>query len=187
MAVYTIPKKIYDLLVSGITATVIQPTSTNLKAEVYTSTGQGLTTLNYFYDGGGFRPVRCDGSGFILAKITDGTEEAAVNPANELNVNTTDNLITETNDYAGAETDTTFLTPTAGKKLQIHNVFVSTNDKTVNVTLEFPDSTITVFKMYTDKNQLATSAIVHIEGAVDEVLEITCGAGTFVSVTYHEV
>lgn len=89
-------------------------------------------------------------------------------------------------DYSGAQTAVTFLTPTSGKKLIIKQVYASTESITVDVTLEFATSSKTIFKLYTAKNQTHTGNIICGKGAVDEVLTLTCGAKTFVSVSYDE-
>lgn len=120
-------------------------------------------------------------------KISDGTETASVNPDNELNVNTTDKLITITADYAGAETDTTVLTPTVGKKIEIHQVYVSTAVTNVDVIVDFGTSGNIIHKLYTSNFTAAASATLHMVGATNEVVRITCGAGTFVAITYHEI
>ena len=90
-------------------------------------------------------------------------------------------------DYATAQTAVAFLTPTSGKKLVIKQVYVSTSTVNVDVTLAFVTSDKTMFKLYTAQKATATGNIVCGIGAVDEVLSLTCGDNTFVSVAYDEV
>ena len=66
--------------------------------------------------------------------------------------------------------------------IEIHQVFVSTDSAAVNVTLE-TNGTI-FYKMYTTKTNLSSDANIHID--TQEPIYLTCGAGTFVSITYHE-
>ena len=89
-------------------------------------------------------------------------------------------------DYAQAQTAVAYLTPTSGKKLVIKQVYVSTSTVNVDVTLEFATSVKTIFKLYTAQKATATGNIICGEGAVDEVLSLTCGDNTFVSVSYDE-
>ena len=119
-------------------------------------------------------------------QITDLNYKAGVSPNKELNVNLAENCVTFTADYSGAQTGVIILTPSLGKRIEIHNVFVSTDTTTTDVTLEFATSGITIFKLYTTNFTAATSQILHIDGAVNEPMTLTCGADTFISVTYHE-
>lgn len=121
--------------------------------------------------------------GFQLVKIAD----VLVNEDGELNVNPTDNLNTTNIDYAGVQTDSVFLSPSANKSLQIHEVFVSTESKIVDVLLEFEGSGIPIFKLYTTNFQTGISQVLRLTGETNEKVNITCDANTFVSVTYHEV
>ena len=89
-------------------------------------------------------------------------------------------------DYSGAQTAVTFLTPTSGKKLIIKQVYASTDVNNVDITLEFVTSSKIAFKLYTSKKQAHTGNISCEEGAVDEVLTLTCGAGTYICVSYDE-
>ncbi len=201
MVIHTIPKKILDKLIGGVTTNSrikgydgiswISIAGDNLDQDGIATSKHGLFTASFLhgYDGISWSRLRINAAKELLTKtkITDGTENASVNTSNELNVNATDNLETKSIDYAGAQNQATIITPTAGKALQIHDIFVSTNVTNVDIVLEFTTSTIIVFKLYTSQQQSAEDTVIHIEGAVDEVLKITCGAGTFVSVTYHEV
>jgi len=107
------------------------------------------------------------------------------NSAGELCVYTNERVETFTDSYVGAEANTTILTPAAGKKLEITGVYVSTEDKLTDVTLDFAGGDL-VFVLHTTNQQTSSSVATHIKGADDEALRITCGAGTFVSITYYE-
>jgi len=89
-------------------------------------------------------------------------------------------------DYAQAQTTVAFLTPTSGKKIIVKQVYASSSTVNVDVTLEFATSSKTIFKLYTAQKATATGNIICGEGAVDEVLSLTCGDNTFVSVSYDE-
>ena len=89
-------------------------------------------------------------------------------------------------DYAGAQAAVAFLTPTSGKKIIVKQVYASTAVDSTDVILEFVTSSKTIFRLYTTKKQAQTGNVICGEGAVDEVLSLTCGAGTFVSVSYDE-
>ena len=119
-------------------------------------------------------------------EITDLNYNVEVSSNKELLVNLAENCITFTADYSGAQAGVIILTPSSGKSLEIHNVFVSTDTTTTDVTLEFATSGITIFKLYTTNFTAVTSQILHIDGAVDEPITLTCGADTFISITYHE-
>ncbi len=118
-------------------------------------------------------------------QITDLSNTAGVSSNNELNVNLAENCVTFTADYAGAQAGVIILTPSLGDSFEIHNVFVSTDTTTTDVTLAFATSGIIIFKLYTTNFTAVTSQILHIDGAVNEPITLTCGADTFVSITYH--
>jgi len=90
-------------------------------------------------------------------------------------------------DYDAAQTDQVILTPAAGKKIKIVQVYVSTKDETTDVTLKFTTSGNIFFKLYTSKKQAQAGNVICGEGAADETVELTCGPGTFVSISYDEV
>ena len=89
-------------------------------------------------------------------------------------------------DYAQAQTAVAFLTPTSGKKIIVKQIYASSSTVNVDVILEFVTSSKTIFKLYTAQKATATGNIICGEGAVDEVLSLTCGDNTFVSVSYDE-
>ncbi len=132
-------------------------------------------------------PILVDSSGRPYVILSDGTNNVIINEDGELRVNNTDGLITATEDYAGAETDTVIINPGATEKIEVHNIFVSTNVNNVDVIVKFATSGDIIFKLYTSQQQTANSEILHMVGAANENVEITCGAGTFISITYHLV
>ncbi len=119
-------------------------------------------------------------------QITNLTNPASVNSDGEVLVSMEDNRITFTADYAGAQAAVIILTPTFGKSLEIHEIYVSTDTTTTDITLAFVTSGITIFKLYTTNFTASVINMVHIDGAVNEPVTLTCGADTFISITYHE-
>ncbi len=94
---------------------------------------------------------------------------------------------TYSNDFSQAQSSTDIITPSSGKYLKIKQVYASTADSATNITLEFSTSEIVVFKLYTDKKQAQAGNISAVKGAIDEPLTLTCGANTFVSISYDEL
>ena len=90
-------------------------------------------------------------------------------------------------DYAQAQTAVAFLTPTLGKKLVIKQVYASSSTVNVDVTLEFVTSSKIIFRLYTAQKAAIAGNLICGEGAEDEVLNLTCGDNTFVSVAYDEI
>ena len=90
-------------------------------------------------------------------------------------------------DYGTAQTAVAFLTPSSGKRLIIKQVYASTSTVNVDVTLVFVTSSKTIFKLYTAQKASIAGNLICGMGAVDEVLSLTCGDNTFVSVAYDEV
>jgi len=91
-----------------------------------------------------------------------------------------------TDDFSTAQTLQTILTPASGKKIILHQVFVSTSTTNINITLEFATSSILIFKLYTAQSARALGTDCHLRGAVDEPVTLTCGTNTFISIVYHE-
>lgn len=119
-----------------------------------------------------------------MPSITFGSK-LKYNESGELLVYTNESYKTFTVDYANAQNDVAMLTPSSGKKLEIIGVYASTDDKLTNIDVHF-DSGTQVFKLYTTNQQTSSESNVHIEGDIDESLDVTCGAGTFISVVYYE-
>lgn len=128
----------------------------------------------------------------ILDKLTDGvavgdgTNNLSFNANGEVQVNFLDNISTQSTDYAGAETNTVFLTPSAGKELEVHGCSISTDSKVVDVIVKFTTSGNIICKLYTSNAQQQVHTNLHMHGAADETIDVTCGAGTFISMNYHE-
>lgn len=90
-------------------------------------------------------------------------------------------------DYAGAQAAVVIITPTAGKKLKVISVFVSTATNSTDVTLAFGTSGDVIFKIYTNLVGSSAGNDICATGAADETIKLTCGAETFVSIGYDEV
>ena len=84
--------------------------------------------------------------------------------------------------YGSQQTDATILTPASGKKLYLWQVIC---DFAGGLALEFITSAITV----TDQPGGGQIGIMNPDktGAVDEVLSLSCGAGTTVKILYDEI
>ena len=108
------------------------------------------------------------------------------NDVEALNVNIQQFLTTFAQDYSGAQTNLTIITPSSGKKLEITQIYVSTSTVNVDVTLDFATSGNIVFKLYTAQKATDSGIPCHHDGAVDESLRLTCGANTFICVSYIE-
>lgn len=133
------------------------------------------------------RRLRTDTSGRLYVLVTDGTETATVTADGYLDVKTHPASKCFSADYAEAQTNVTIITPSAGKKIQIARVYVSTASTDVNVTISFVTSGNILFKLYTSKTNLAADTGLCAVGAANESVKITCGAGTFVSIGYEEI
>ncbi len=108
------------------------------------------------------------------------------NSARELQVNTTDNLLTFTHDYTGAEANTVMITPPSGKSIEVHGVYISSDNTNTDTHIDFSGGVL-VFKLYVNTFTSSASPVMHVTGGVDETVRITCPADTFVIVTYHVV
>jgi len=90
-------------------------------------------------------------------------------------------------DYGSAQTNAVIITPTSGKELVIKQVYVSTEDATGNITLEFTGASQPFFKLYTKTKSEAVGNVICAKGEIDQTVEVTCPAKTFVSIAYDEV
>lgn len=90
-------------------------------------------------------------------------------------------------DYGDAQTGTAIITPLAGKRIKVIQVYVSTESITADVALVFNGAAAEFFKLYTAKTQTHTGALVCALGGVDKSVELTCGAKTFINIAYDEV
>lgn len=120
-------------------------------------------------------------------KITDGTNIGKVTDEGYQEVQTHTPEHCFDNDYAGAQTDQEIHTPNSGKKLRIRQVYVSTKTTNVDVTLKFSTTGNIFFKLYTAQKAAQAGNVICATGDVNEGVELTCGAGTFVSMGYDEV
>lgn len=120
-------------------------------------------------------------------KISDGTETATVTTEGYLDVKTHTPEKCFHQDYAAAQAAAAIITPTAGKKIRIISVYVSTDDDGTDITLNFTTSGNIFFKLYTTRWGAAAGNVICAESATDETISLTCGPGTFVSIAYDEV
>ena len=133
------------------------------------------------------RLLLTDADGNLNTLISDGTETATVTEDGYLDVKTHTPEKCFAADYAGAQAAAVILTPTAGKKIRIVSVYVSTSTVATDITLAFGTSGNIFFKLYTDQKAAQTGNNICATGAVDETIKLTCGAETFVSIGYDEV
>lgn len=127
-----------------------------------------------------------DSSGRLYTLVSDGTETATVTAEGYLDVKTHTPDFCFAADYAEAQTAAIIITPTAGKKIEVISVYASSKVTTTDVTLAFGTSGNIFFKLYTANKATATGNVICAEGAVDETIKLTCGAGCFVSIGYNE-
>ena len=133
------------------------------------------------------RALLTDASGRLYLLLSDGTEIATVTADGYLDVKVHTPEKCFAADYAGAQAGVVILTPTAGKKIRITQVYVSTKTNTTDITLSFTTSGSIFFKLYTTLRGAATGNVICATGATNETITLTCGAGTFVSIGYDEV
>jgi len=127
-------------------------------------------------------------SGMVCkVKIWDGGEIATVTPEGWIDVktHTTDKCFS--GDYAGIQTNQVIITPPAGKRIEVINNWVSTEDAAGNITLEFTGSAQPFFKLYTKTKSEAVGNNICAKGDVDQTISLSCPAKTFVSISYNEV
>ena len=123
----------------------------------------------------------------ISVRLTDGIDDSSLTPEGWLNVKTNTPEDCYAADFTGAQTATVILTPTAGKKLKIRTVYVSTETTTTDITLKFTTSGDIFFKLYTAQKASQTGNEICATGAIDETINLTCGAKTFISIGYDEL
>lgn len=105
------------------------------------------------------------------------------NENQELQTNPTDNLVTYAADH-GAEAATAIITPPSGHSIEIHSVYVSSDSTNTDTFIDFSGGQ-EIFKLYVNTFTTAMSPRMHIDGGVDETVNLTCPANTFVIVIYH--
>ncbi|GAG96593.1 unnamed protein product [marine sediment metagenome] len=120
-------------------------------------------------------------------KITDGTNIGTVTDEGYQDVKTHSSDFCFAMDYGGAQAAAVIITPTAGKKIKVIQVYVSTESITADVALTFGVGTPQFFKLYTAKTQTHTGPVVCAVGPVDTSINLICGAKTFVAIAYDEV
>ncbi len=121
-----------------------------------------------------------------LSDESNSFKKVKTNDTNALNVNIQQFLSSFAQDYSGAQTNLTIITPSSGKKIEIIGVYTSTSTTTTDITLDFATSGNIVFKLYTTQRATAAGIPCHHDGAVDESLRLTCGANTFICISYME-
>ena len=133
------------------------------------------------------RYLLVDSSGRLNILLSDGTETATVTTDGYLDVKTHTPEKCFASDYAAAQAAAVIITPTAGKKIRIISVYVSTNTTTTDVTLAFGTSGNIFFKLYTTQKAAQTGNEICAVGATNETIKLTCGDNTFVSIGYDEI
>ena len=121
-----------------------------------------------------------------LSDASNSFKKVKTNDTSALNVNIQQFLSSFAQDYSGAQTNLTIITPSSGKKLEIIGVYASTSTVNVDVTLDFVTSGNIIFKLYTAQKATAVGIPCHHDGAINESLRLTCGANTFICVSYIE-
>lgn len=84
--------------------------------------------------------------------------------------------------YETAQTDLSIITPSSGKKIYLWQVVLTAED---GVELNFLTSVLQVAKI--EKNGSIGIMNPDKNGAIDEVLSLTCGANATVKILYDEI
>jgi hypothetical protein len=84
--------------------------------------------------------------------------------------------------YETAQTDLAIITPSSGKKVYLWQVVLTAED---GVELNFLTSVLQVAKI--EKNGSVGIMNPDKNGAIDEVLSLTCGANATVKILYDEI
>ena len=121
-----------------------------------------------------------------VSDVSNTLKRVKTNDVEALNVNIQQFLTTFAQDYSGAQTNLTIITPSSGKKLEITQIYASTSTVNIDITLDFATSENVVFKLYTAQKATDAGIPCHHDGSVDESLRLTCGANTFICVSYIE-
>ena len=97
---------------------------------------------------------------------------------------------TTTGKYTGNQTNVTIATPTAGKRLQIIGVLITSDDSLFTCSIEFLTSGQTIQEHY-EQGSLGTYIPVNITGDTDEVLSINISdsavSNWFITINYQEL
>jgi hypothetical protein len=83
--------------------------------------------------------------------------------------------------YTNSQTDLAIITPASGKKIYVWEAVIESES---SGEVEFLTS---VIKVVSTDSSSRNKVGVHKEGAVDEVLSLTCGANTTVRILYEEI
>jgi len=111
-------------------------------------------------------------------------KSVGTNETNSLNVNQEENFCSFTANYTGAQTDLEIINPTSGERLHICGIYVNTATVATDVNIRFATSNKTVLYFHTAQAARDALQPIHIDGAIDEPLTLSCGANTFVAVCY---
>jgi len=84
--------------------------------------------------------------------------------------------------YTQAQEDTVIITPSSGKKIFIWSIIIETEN---NAILDFLTSEILVYEK-PNAGKIINHNVCK-EGAINEVLSLTCGANTTIKILYDEV
>lgn len=103
-----------------------------------------------------------------------------------LSVDTEHFKTTFTADYDTPQNSVAIITPATGKSICVFSVYSSTDQSGTDTVLSFATSNILIYKLYVSKESRSEVARVRINGAIDEPITLTCGAKTYVAVTYIE-
>ena len=76
------------------------------------------------------------------------------------------------------------INPTSGNRLHICAVYVNTATTQTDINLRFVTSGKTVLYLHTTAQTRDAVQPIHIDGAINEPLTLSCGANTFVAVCY---
>ena len=122
-----------------------------------------------------------------MPQFAGGSPPFKFTPEGELQTNNTENLITQSIQFGSAQTNTVVLPAIAGKHYEIHGGMMNTNS---NTDVDIKSGATQIF--YLNAPAVASSNSIaggnmHLDTPTNTDITITCGAGTFVSVTYHIV
>jgi len=99
---------------------------------------------------------------------------------------------TFTEEYTGEQTNVDIITPSSGKRIEVHSILLHGSAGSGAVSLDFATSGIPVARLYLTKSGEIYASRVKIQGAVDEPLTLNISGvqasdTTFVAVNYKQV
>ncbi len=106
-----------------------------------------------------------------------------------LTVDPAGHILTHTAVYAANQAGIALITPTAGTRLCIRDIYLCASINTGDIELDFNTSNIPVARLYAARYQVVYALSCHMEGAIDEVLTLTTTTGNndiFIMVNYIE-